>query len=73
MADLPIISGTDVIKASEKVGYQVVRQRGSHFRLHHIKRNPVTVPNYRRISKGLLRKILRDSEVSVNELKNLLK
>ena len=30
---LPMLSGREVIAALEKVGYRVVRQRGSHVRL----------------------------------------
>jgi predicted RNA binding protein YcfA (HicA-like mRNA interferase family) len=30
---LPVISGDDLVKALEKFGYAVVRQKGSHVRL----------------------------------------
>lgn len=33
MPPLPTISGADAIKALEKIGYEVVRITGSHFRL----------------------------------------
>jgi len=33
MAKLPVISGVEAIKAFEKIGYRVVRQKGSHVRL----------------------------------------
>lgn len=35
MTGLPVVSAKDAIKAFMKIGYQVVRQRGSHIRLHH--------------------------------------
>ena len=73
MAELPVVSCRVAIKTFEKIGYQVVRQRGSHFRLHHPERRPITIPNYRTISRGLLRKILRDAEVSASEFTDLLK
>ncbi|MDP4007285.1 MAG: type II toxin-antitoxin system HicA family toxin [bacterium] len=72
MAELPVVSCREAIKAFKKIGYQVVRQRGSHFRLHHPERRPITIPNYRRLSKGLLRKILRDAQLSVGEFRALL-
>ena len=31
MASLPILSGQDVVKALGKDGWQMARQRGSHF------------------------------------------
>lgn len=72
MAQLPILSGRDIIRALGKIGYRAVRQRGSHIRLAHPERRSVTVPNYPRVSRGLLRKILRDAELSSEEFVELL-
>lgn len=72
MARLSILSGRDTIRLLAKIGYRVVRQRGSHIRLFHPERRSVTVPNYPRISRGLLRKILRDAELSAEEFLGLL-
>lgn len=68
MSKLPIISGKAVIKVFAKVGYQVVRKRGSHFRLHHPERKPLTVPDHKVLGKGLLKKLLRDAELTVENL-----
>jgi predicted RNA binding protein YcfA (HicA-like mRNA interferase family) len=35
---LPVVSGGDLIKALEKIGWEQVRQRGSHVRLKHPER-----------------------------------
>ena len=35
MSKIPIISGHEAIKVFEKVGYKVIRQKGSHIRLRH--------------------------------------
>ncbi len=35
MPKLPLISAKEAIKAFEKIGYQVIRQRGSHIRMRH--------------------------------------
>ena len=73
---LPVVSGRQVVRALERVGYRVVRQRGSHIRLrdasnpNHL---PVTVPDHRTVKSGLLRKILRDADLSVDEFVDLLK
>lgn len=64
MAILPILSGKEIIKILEKLEYRVVRQRGSHIRLHHNNKKPVTIPNYKSIDRSLLRKILRDIQIS---------
>lgn len=67
MFRLPLLSGREVIKALRKIGYREIRQRGSHIRLSCHGKKSVTVPDYKIISKGLLRKILRDAEILPNE------
>ena len=73
MPKIPPVSGKTAVKALEKIGYCVVRQRGSHVRLHHENRWPITVPNHKILGKGLLRKILRDAELTSEEFLKLLK
>jgi len=71
MSDLPIISGREIIKTLGKVGYREVRQRGSHIRLACAGRKSVTVPDYKMVDKSLLRKILRDAELTLEDFKKL--
>jgi len=59
MAKFPILSGREIIKFLRKIGYRQIRQRGSHIRLIRPNKKPITVPNYKIVSKGLLRKIIR--------------
>lgn len=63
----------EVIRALERAGFAIVRQRGSHVRLGHADGRVVTVPVHpgREIGRGLLRKILRDAELSVEEFLSL--
>lgn len=67
MTRLPILSGREVIKVLNKIGYREIRQRGSHIRLSCTGRKSITVPDYKIISRGLLRKILRDAEILPKE------
>jgi len=67
MTKLPIISGRQLIKILSKLGYREVRQRGSHIRLSCPNRKSITIPDYKVIDKSLLRKILRDAELTVEE------
>ena len=67
MPTLPIISSRQLIKILSKLGYREVRQRGSHIRLESPNRKSETVPNYRTIDRSLLRKILRDTELTVRK------
>ena len=50
----------------------MVRQRGSHIRLAAPNRKSITVPDYRSIDRSLLRKIIRDADLSPSELLKLL-
>jgi predicted RNA binding protein YcfA (HicA-like mRNA interferase family) len=68
---LPITSGDDLIRAPEKFGYHRARKKGSHVRLYHSSdplRLPVTVPLHKEIAFGALKRILRDSKITPEEL-----
>lgn len=74
MPPLPIVNSRQLISTLERTGFEIVRQRGSHVRLKHPDGRVVTVPLHsgRDIGRGLLRKILRDSELSREEFIELL-
>jgi predicted RNA binding protein YcfA (HicA-like mRNA interferase family) len=58
---LPQASGQDVVKLLTSLGYEVVRQRGSHIRLRFVieeKTHFITVPDHRTVAKGTLSDIL---------------
>jgi predicted RNA binding protein YcfA (HicA-like mRNA interferase family) len=44
MPKLPALTGDAVINALEKVGFQVLRQKGSHVRMQHEDGRVVTIP-----------------------------
>ncbi|HYA60870.1 MAG TPA: type II toxin-antitoxin system HicA family toxin [Candidatus Acidoferrum sp.] len=70
---LPVISGTKLIAFLEKIDFIIIHQKGSHVRLQHIDGRIVTVPNHsgKSVSKGVLRKIIRDLGISKDEFINL--
>lgn len=73
MSKLPQVSGAEVVRALQKIGFTVRRQHGSHIIMR--RDNPfaqTVVPNHRQIDRGTLRAILRQTEVSVDELLKLL-
>jgi predicted RNA binding protein YcfA (HicA-like mRNA interferase family) len=72
---LPVVSGKDAVKAFVRLGYEVVRQRGSHIRLHPqaTTGKRLTIPNHGTLGKGLLRKLIRDAEISVQDFNAALK
>jgi len=72
---LPIISGQVAVAAFQRLGYKVARQRGSHIRLRHPldpSRKPLTVPDHQTLKPGLLRKLIRDARLDVEEFSRLL-
>jgi predicted RNA binding protein YcfA (HicA-like mRNA interferase family) len=73
MTKLPVVSGDECIKALVKLGYRPDRTRGSHVWLNCRGRASVPVPRHRELGPGLLRKILRITEISVDEFIELLK
>jgi len=66
---LPVVSGKDFIKFLEYLGFAVTRVNGSHHRLKHSDGRVTTVPVHKNedIPKGLLRKIIRDMELKLDE------
>jgi predicted RNA binding protein YcfA (HicA-like mRNA interferase family) len=69
-----MLRSAEVISALGKAGFEPVRQRGSHVRLRHPDGRVVTVPQHgsQDVGRGLLRKILRDAELSPDDFMALL-
>ncbi len=70
MTRLPRLKGKEVIRILGKIGFQSVRTRGSHVFLRHEDGRVTTVPVHsgETLGPGLLRSILRDVELTVEEL-----
>lgn len=67
---LPIISRKEAAKAFKKIAYKAIRQNGSHLRLRDNDNQfhkPITIPNHKVIKPGLLRKLIKDANLSVEE------
>ena len=61
MPRLPQISGRELIRLLESLGYETLRQRGGHVRLRRISvvgEHNVTVPDHKVMAKGTLNDIL---------------
>jgi predicted RNA binding protein YcfA (HicA-like mRNA interferase family) len=65
-----MLKASETINVLEKHSFVVVRQKGNHVRLHHEDGWVTSVPNHpgQDIGKGLLRKILRDTELTLDQL-----
>jgi predicted RNA binding protein YcfA (HicA-like mRNA interferase family) len=63
---LPVVSGAEAVRAFERLGFAVVRQRGSHIILRRGASGCV-VPNHRELKTGTLAGILKQAGVSADE------
>ncbi len=72
MGYLPILKPLELTKIIEKQGFTKDRQSGSHAIFVHADGRWTSVPIHRKtVGKGLLRKILRDIDITPEELKKL--
>jgi predicted RNA binding protein YcfA (HicA-like mRNA interferase family) len=73
VSTLPVVSGAECVKALERAGFIVSRQRGSHIIMR--RAQPLaraTVPNHKELDRGTLRAIIRQSGLTVDEFVALL-
>jgi predicted RNA binding protein YcfA (HicA-like mRNA interferase family) len=71
---LPRVTGREIIAALRKLGFEVVRIKGSHHFLRHPDGRGTVVPVHagETIGPGLLSAILRDCEIERHEFIGLL-
>lgn len=74
MSSTPVAPAKKVIRALKKVGFVNTRRKGSHFFFKHPDGRTTVVPVHpgKTIGKGLVRSILSDIHLSVEEFKKLL-
>ena len=74
MSRLPQVSGREVIKVLQKLGFAQDRQRGSHIVMRQLAEphRRITLPDHSPIAKGTLRAIIRQAGLTVEEFVVLL-
>jgi len=68
MPALPVWSGRKTVRAFERLGWHVARQRGSHIIM--IKEGEITtlsIPDHKEVAKGTLRSLIRAAGITVDE------
>jgi predicted RNA binding protein YcfA (HicA-like mRNA interferase family) len=73
---LIVLSGKDLVKLLEKLGFVIVRIKESHHRMKHQDGRVTTIPVHKNenIPKGLMRKIIReDLKIGLIEFEKLVK
>ncbi len=71
MPKLPCVSGAQAVRALERLGFAVARQRGSHIVMRRGSSGCV-VPNHRELKTGTLSGVLKQAGVSVEDFINAL-
>ena len=66
MPKLPRVSGAEVVRALQRLGFVVARQRGSHIVMRRGSTGCV-VPDHRELKTGTLAGVLKQAGVSVED------
>jgi predicted RNA binding protein YcfA (HicA-like mRNA interferase family) len=69
---LKLCSGAEAVRKLQKAGWSIARQKGSHVMLT----KPgyqwtLSIPQHKELGRGILRKILRQANLSMNEFNAL--
>ncbi len=70
MGKLPVLSGKELLKILKKLGFEEVRQKGSHMSLKKSEHKTV-VPLHRELAKGTLLAILRQCGLTKDDIEKL--
>lgn len=66
----PLLSGRELVRIFEKLGYRKVTQRGSHIKMKNDETGSVAIiPDHKEVDRWTLKTILRDAELDEEELK----
>ena len=68
MPPLPVVSGREVVRALEGLGWVVARQRGSHVVMTKLgSTTTLSIPDHRELDRGTLRSLIRAAGITVEE------
>ena len=72
MTGLPVVSGAQAVRRFERAGWVVARRKGSHLMLTHPQmRATLSIPQHRELDRGLLRALIRNAGMSVDDFVSL--
>lgn len=65
---VPVLSGSEVVRTFERLGWTFVRQSGSHMVLTKAGEiASLSVPNHREVAAGTLRSLIRSANLTIDE------
>jgi predicted RNA binding protein YcfA (HicA-like mRNA interferase family) len=68
MGNIPVLSGEEVVRVFESLGWHVARRRGSHMVM--IKEGEIatlSVPDHKEVAKGTLRSLIRSAGLTTDQ------
>lgn len=71
MPKFPGLSGSEIVRALEKLGFIVARQSGSHIVMKRADQGCV-IPNHKEVKIGTVNGILRQASVTPEEFRKVL-
>lgn len=64
---LPLLSGRQVIKTLERLGFAEVHRKGSHVKMRHEDGRMIVFPFHDELDRFTLKGALRDSDIDLDE------
>lgn len=70
---LPLLSGKQVVKALERLGFAEVHRKGSHIKMKHADGRLIVFPFHDEVDRFTLKGALRDAEIEIEEFLKAVK
>ncbi len=70
---LPLLSGKQVVKALERLGFAEVHRKGNHIKMKHADGRLIVFPFHDEVDRFTLKGALRDAEIEIEEFLKAVK
>jgi predicted RNA binding protein YcfA (HicA-like mRNA interferase family) len=64
---LPLLSGREVLKALERLGFTEVHRKGSHVKMKHADGRTIVFPYHDEVDRYTLKGALRDAAIEIED------
>lgn len=70
---LPLLSGRQLLRALERLGFVEIHRKGSHVKMKHEDGRLIVFPYHDEVDRFTLKGALRDAEIEINEFLKLVR
>ena len=70
---LPLLSGRQVVRTLERLGFVEVHRKGSHIKMRHADGRMIVFPFHDEIDRFTLKGALRDAEINIDDFLDLIR